>query len=1321
MVVLLGEPGIGKTELTRYLEGSLGATRVAAGTFWRSADPAVYQKGAADTPLIIDGLDEIAAPGAEPPIDRILQSLSKLKNPNVIISCRSADWVASVNKHKISQDYGVAPIPVHILPFNDEQVRSFLGGYDASIDCDQFLFAIKTQGLDDLSGNPLTLKLLAEVWLQDAGLPNSKTELLERATNVLVEEENEAHDHSPQAQIPGEELLTAGGAIFAHLLLSGGVGIAIGNRRRPPAGFVPFADLSSVGFNADVEAVVKTRLFKSEAEGQLVPVHRVIAEYLAARWLSQKLDAKLSQRRLFRLIEFSGGVPSALRGLHAWLGYFSPKVFSRCVDTDPYGFLRYGDTSRLSVVNGRYLLKALTKLAEEDPYFRSEDWGVRSVTGLGRPELKQDIVALITSPQRHVQLSALILESLADSALTAEVVPELLVLVQDKSAPYVERINAAEALVRSKVSIDWPSVMQTLLGQKRLDSSRLAAESIAVIGPTSFNPLIIADALIALNGMNESERREARIFGSDFLLIDRTPPDLAQRVLDCIAQRVREKSRPRHWHAGRAMMSAVQRLLLSAIDGVEIDPGRFWSWVAYLEGRAGYDEDATAKIAKYLRANDSLRREIQRLVIYDTAIDGAPWMAIVHELPRSLPGLDVSMDDAVFFLFEIAEATTPAPYQIELWGDLIRAMGRPDRYEESLKNAISVGVRRHESLAAVFEEISRPPTRDYEAEERQRQKRYNKSRLAKFRRHRADFSKSKEAIAAGQDLGALIALANGYLGRYADLDRDVDPVSRLCEWVGDEIASAATRGFVAALQREDLPDLERICSVRTENRHWRAESVMLAGVVEIVRSREALEEVPHGVITAVLAIWWDMPEFNSNKLGEDIETTLQSMVFSNEQRAETFISAIVETQLAAGKSPISGVYRFVRENRFLNFSPRLALKWLTKYPGAPHDTQAELLRFAIRAADRLELLTLLNDRVSGLDGLDRVTQLLWAAAAFCIGPPAVYQQVAATASEELLWSVKDIVLPDTDGAERLDLRIERYEAIIRAFAAEWPDVGHPSGGWSGRQNPWDASDFIKYCIGSISSSATSEATETLDRLLVSVGQSTYSEYLRHMAFVQLRARRDQNYVPPSFSDLKDILANAKPTSVQDLQAIILDHLDDLQQYVKNSDTGGWEAFWERDVPKIENVCRDRLLDLLRPRLSGAVELIPELPMPDQNRVDIYATILGRGLPIEIKGQWHPQVWNASSAQLIEKYARDWRTDGRGIYLVLWFGQVAGKNLPRRQDGKKPPPGPAELQQMLFDGLGEDEKSRIDVVVIDVSMPVTAQARLAKKTAKTKQA
>ncbi|MBB2750130.1 UNVERIFIED_ORG: hypothetical protein GGI57_000803 [Rhizobium aethiopicum] len=992
-----------------------------------------------------------------------------------------------------------------------------------------------------------------------------------------------------------------------------------------------------------------------------------------------------------------------MRGLHAWLGYFSPKVRERCIAADPYGFLRYGDTANLNAQSARHLLRALTKLADEDPYFRSEDWGVQSVAGLARLELKPEISKLITSPQRHVQLSALLLTSLIGSSLTNDIVPELLALIRDIEAPYVERSEAAEALAKSDVVINWEQLIGELLAQKRHESNRLAAETIAVVGPSRFSPDILGRTLTALNGINESARGEARVTGSDFLIIKRIEPELSKAVLDVISSAIASKKTGRHWHPGRTLTSAILRLLSSAINGPPIDPARFWSWVSNIESQGALSGEALEHIKAFFKGHDAFRRDVQRLALYDPTIDGGPWMAIVHELPRALPGLHLTTEDCAFFLNEIADTAVLDDHQRTLWGDLVRVTGHPTRYDEMMRAAIDKSIEKHSELAVLYEEITRPPTRDYEAEEQKRQEAYEIKRQAGFRKHRAQFLKDLAEIARGEHIGALVSLANAYLNRYSDLDQSADPIGRLVEWVGEEIANAAILGFVAILHRENLPDLEKIWSIRGDGKQWTIEPAMLAGISEIIRTGRSLTEIPDRVVDAVLGIWWDMPEFHSSKLGADIERALENFVFRELARAEKFVTTVIESQFISGKPHISGLYRFLRDQRFLQFSSRLAVKWLRAYPQASYNSQLELLQFLLHRDNQVELTALVRERMSGLHLLNAECQQLWTGLAFCIASDAIPAANGGNRpSKELIWPIKTLLLPDRSDGRNFTLAIDRYEAIVEFFAPLWPSVGHPVGGWSGDQNPWDASEFISHCIDALGLDRTATGTEALEHLASSISDISYSHRAMHVLHTQRRMRRDEEYTPPTFDAVAKILTNAEPSSVRDLQVVILDHLHDLQQYVTNADTGGWEAFWQGDQPKIENTCRDRLLDLLRPRLTGAVELFPELPMPDHNRVDIYATILGEGLPIEIKGQWHSEVWNASKTQLDEKYARDWRTSGRGIYLVLWFGQVGGKKLRRRPDGEPLPKSPAEFQALLSESLGEGERSRIDVVVFDVS-------------------
>lgn len=182
------------------------------------------------------------------------------------------------------------------------------------------------------------------------------------------------------------------------------------------------------------------------------------------------------------------------------------------------------------------------------------------------------------------------------------------------------------------------------------------------------------------------------------------------------------------------------------------------------------------------------------------------------------------------------------------------------------------------------------------------------------------------------------------------------------------------------------------------------------------------------------------------------------------------------------------------------------------------------------------------------------------------------------------------------------------------------------------------------------------------------------------------------------------MAGRLPGSIDDLKAVILDQLEIVQDYIRNGNTNAWEAFWNEDQPKDENTCRDRLLDQLRAQVPVDINFLPEIIMPENNRADIVAIYREYGIPVEIKGQWNSNVWNAASVQLIEQYARDWRADDRGIYLVLWFGNVPKKNLVKHPEGLPRPSSPDELREMLLNRLSSTERARIDVFILDVSKP-----------------
>jgi hypothetical protein len=84
-VVILGDPGLGKTELTKMLEEQFAYVRIPGGTFYRNQN-ITSLNFSHETRLIIDGLDEITSSSGVSAIDEVLKKLSQIANPKFVPS-----------------------------------------------------------------------------------------------------------------------------------------------------------------------------------------------------------------------------------------------------------------------------------------------------------------------------------------------------------------------------------------------------------------------------------------------------------------------------------------------------------------------------------------------------------------------------------------------------------------------------------------------------------------------------------------------------------------------------------------------------------------------------------------------------------------------------------------------------------------------------------------------------------------------------------------------------------------------------------------------------------------------------------------------------------------------------------------------------------------------------------------------------------------------------------------------------------------------------------------------------------------------------------
>ena len=983
-----------------------------------------------------------------------------------------------------------------------------------------------------------------------------------------------------------------------------------------------------------------------------------------------------------------------------------------------YGMLRYGDPDRLSVVEARKLLQALINLANEDPYFRSEDWGRHSVGAIARPELKSEILDLLKNPGRHVHLTTLILESLPQSKLVSSIAPDLRALIVDEKAPFVERDNAAEALIGAKLPVNWQKIVRRLNASKKSDSRRLALETMGNVDPNLFDPDDIVQALIDNHNLFGPRGDEHHVHGSDYRLTTKLNATVAGQVLDRLAAQVANRKPNDYWEMGYSASATTLRLLTKAIQAPVPDLARLWKWLKLVPHERGLHEADRQILTDFLKADLVRKRALQAIAFADHTIDGAPFMSVVSILPRVSSAMRVAEDDAVYFLDEITAKNTLSNFDIELWAALVRSQRGEDGVRDPVRSAALTSVAKHPVLKSSWDEYEGPMSDHWRKQEVAENAKAAQKKQKRYQEHRKQFSAHKDKIRSGQSLGYLNDFAKAYLNQYMDLDHVGSGSERVHEWLGDDLSAAAHEGFVNALYRTDLPSAQRIAETHVEGKTWNSEGVMIAGIAELVRTGKGLGGLKPETLKSALAAWWEAPDSFNEVTGKDAQPQLEAAVFTSQVAIEDFLRTTMEPAIAAGHDRVPGLYHLPRDARYHGVAGNLALDWLQRYPNAKPSVQHELIQIAERFGQRAGVKALAEQKVATPIADDELRSI-WMGALFITSFDNHVAQLRAFAHEkpERVWAFAGASRAER-GERWQALTIAQVEFVFTEFAPRWKAAFHPVGGFSGSQNPWDASDYLRALINILGANSSKEASDAFNRLAGNSAMDSYLDHIKHVRAQQLKLRRDSSYLVPTFQQVKSTLKGAAPECIDDIKAVTLDALDVVQKFMHDGDTNAWVKYWSDDKPHIENYCRDRLLEELRPHLPAPLLADLESAMPDSNRCDIAVKTRDHGLPVEIKGQWHPEVWTAPSGQLIDRYTRDFRADGRGIYLVMWFGKNKGKPLTADPLNAMPPATPAEMRDRLVQRLPSDQRSKVAIVVLDVSRSI-AKAKTVKKNAKTK--
>ena len=1285
--VLIGDPGAGKTTAFKQECAALAddGEMVLARDFLTFEDRPEWR----EKTLFIDGLDEIRA-GAQDvrtSLDAIRACLDKLGRPRFRLSCRSADWLGALDQDRLEMVAQGGKVQVLSLePLTESDVREILELGLQVEDAGEFMEQAERKGLRELLFNPQTLGLLTEAVAAGAW-PETRRETFELACRKLVGECNPGH-RSAMASRPVnvQRGLRAAGFLCAVQVIAGKAGYVLAEDKATE----DFPWLGEInGEDQELFAsVVRTRLFKISGSGLIAPVHLHLAEYLAARYLANQIKrSSFPVGRIFASITgVDGIVVSRLRGLSAWLATLCESQRNFIIDRDPMGVALYGDIEGFDTSNKSRLLENLHQYMKVHhsplgplPSSASFQGTSRSLDirddfqlrGTDFPAFHSALLSAVRDPAWHWRsrrwaLAPLLMrykkiQDHADSEELKVLASDLKTLAEEiRSGSVIDPSGDLMGLLLLHLypnEIPASEILNYLYASHRLEAFRGKINTYMFFWEYLIVKFSVAEAVSCLNRISSM----AEVFLP--ILKDLKPG----------------------WGA-RLVRKALQK------HGEVVDSKRLHQWLEIVSG-----EDEVQEIQAWLWAHPDLQTELLDSYFdrYSKEENFAACMGSARSLLfegrcprvfgrwclRKLPEAENSrtlryLAEEAMFCHDVHSDSLP-------WEKIERA-AKKSRLQENLLD---------ETLREIKSGMEWWHNRLIEQDAE------------------VEFVRSNEvALWEGSaPLGLLHGLGRVYWGRLAAVE-GVTPLERLQRFLrlDSALAQAAAAGLMHSIHHPQIPCASDIVQLRLDGKIHALTWPVLAGLeleeAEAVRNNLSAAQQRRACAFHLMygespnPRWYSDLAANQPKLvAEMLQTCVTALLNSNQAGHWTLGASLRALALDVDWARVARLSAIPMLRAF----PVRASKWQLVWLSA-------ILHAAVRHSDQADFLALIR-RKTELGSMNVGARIRWLAAGMLVAPEKYRQRLAdfVNAKEKRIHHLAGFCFFIRDAQFIPTPTIELLLRQVGEFFAPHEDP-------SARKTPAkEASDLIFRLLVELDSRPTSKDAETLAGLSAEPKLVAWKYALRVSTRKQRALRREIEFQHLNVSQANRLLNNQQPANADDLKALTEVVLQEVSDWIRHGDTDDYRQYWnegprrELEGPKHEEACRDALLSELRQHLDQ-FDVIPEVHRADDARADaVVAAGGGRGfeVPIEFKKNTSPDLWRAMHDQLIVKYARDPRADGRGLYVVFWFG--ADRKQPAPPQGAWPRTA-NELEARLRDTLSAEEARKIAVCVVDVAAPEQAK-------------
>lgn len=1313
-IILLGDPGAGKTELFKYMKTGYGGKYAKAASFI-IGPPAIGEKH-----YYIDALDERRSPADKTALaDQIAEKLWAVRPEYFRLSSRKQDWLgdADLEIFRSYFDENGGYIVVTLLPLSDAELISILTSKEIESP-NTFIEEAKARKLDGLLHNPQNAIMLAQAVSSRSSWPSTRRDVFNAAVDALLSEHNSIKAGRDGMYYSADELRDTAGELCALRLIADLPGYRLHGEGKNGEGL--FYRRVRSDRQELVSAVLQRPVFRATDDDDCLDcIHRTVAEFMAGQWLAARVDSDLSPGRLDALVGREGSPVIALRGLWAWMPVFSRVHSARYIQADPLAALSNGDVHSLTTENKRVLLYSLRDYSRSTPWFST--WGEpeEGLKALGITALQDDILALLedaaTSDDMRLALLRMITSDLIKNTSIRNMCCQL---VEAAELHYAQAEEALTALFLNwNANRQW--IRRMIFGQVvTVARLRLRACALSLLPADEFEPAEMTRLLL------------------DILVC---PEPLPAGTLYS-------------FHNGLCPSHALS--IIKNMAGNRPDPHSYWmnaNEVGYLVNMKVYElfkDDAFSEEEDINTCLNLLSFFLKTTVLFDSEknklkeVISSYKFRILSLARDELFSRSETITDFSIWAHRIVEnSLTVVGFEdvLQLLTDGLHepCICQPNK-NKIYSASLSICLHQCNNCVAQFEYLMDISLTDVHYS--QAREFYSVSTLSdnffkfagqkkKIDDHKKEFilglNEDFERILSSDDFvkkkQVLSSASAIYWGENVYV-REIDyPYERLAALIYPGNIDAIEKEWKTLLLTSVVHDFDEV--VRAVIKHQRLPDglSLLTGADIYFQEKKSLNELGDEVLRVLLVLELTQQVMYSVRNG----TELKNYHFPWLDWLKTHRAAFIGETLIHFLTSVERLcpsYHYKKRIVRRLLKPEYSGLWLKMLSILRHDlhNSLDIICASLTYSVNLNLITSLSVRIreESLSLPANITDM-WDAFDFLVS-----ETVSGHIFINKLSLKRDtyIILRELAGlgqyGEKQNIAIspEKTEKIISSMIPLFPEREEIKYGVviSGRTAGQEGERFICRLVAILAADGSAAASFSLARLAEKHGVSSYRDDIMQARQSQIQRRRELEFLSPSWSEVKATLMNQKPANVADLHALLCERLQSVAKEIRHGNTDSWKFFWnegsrgEVKDPKSENSGTDVMITLLRHHIWHLdISLQPEMHMSDDKRADIGALYGDRmKVLIEVKRSYHSKVWSAAESQLQKLYTPDPDSGGYGIYVVFWFGGDYTGMMPLHPIKGIRPSTAEEMAHWLNDDIGVDVRARVKCFVIDVSGSAT---------------